>query len=150
MRNKKNIIVLFSTLIFLLFTTPVGAITSPGSDKGLGCGGGLGPLGEALCAITKGSVDPVGNALNRVLSGIIGFLTVVGGLWFFIQFILAGYAWISSGGDKSRVEAAQQKITNSLIGLLVVVAAWVIIGVIGKIVGLDILNPGAILPILGL
>ena len=46
------------------------------------------------------------------------------------------------------METAKNKITYALIGLVVVVAAWVIMGIIGKILGLDILNPGAILPTL--
>jgi hypothetical protein len=124
----------------------------------IGCGEGFGPIAKWLCdlqtTITPAPGDSqrgmLGAKFNAVMSSILGFLTIVGGLWFFIQFILGGYAWISSGGDKSSLETARNKIFNAVIGLIVVVSAWVIVGLVGKIVGLDILNPGAIIQFIGL
>ena len=88
----------------------------------------------------------VGNVFNKVVSGFIGFLTLIASLWFGLQIILSGYDWISSGGDKGKIETARNKITYSIIGLTIVVSAWVIISLIGKMLGLDILNPGSIFP----
>lgn len=115
---------------------------------GIGCGIGFGPIAEALCG--KGAdAATAGGQLNKVISTIIGVMTAVAAIWFIFQFITAGYQWISSGGDKTNLQQARDKITNSMIGLIIVVSAWIIIGVIGKIVGLDILNPGQILINLG-
>lgn len=110
----------------------------------IGCGGGLGPFASFLC---KGTVttQSVGTKLNTALSGIIGFLTIIAALWFAIQIILAGIQWINAGGDKNTTQAAWQKITNAVIGLVIVVAAWVIIAIIGTLLGLSILNPGSLL-----
>ena len=113
--------------------------------QGIGCGDGLGPIARAFCGIRAGDVTKVGTSLNSVISAILGFLTVLAALWFLIQFILAGYSWISSGGDKNAATAAWQKITNSIIGLIIVVAAWIIVAVLGELLGIQILNPGAIL-----
>lgn len=118
-----------------------------GSDKGLGCGEGFGPLASFLCTLSPGTnnttAKAVGDKVNNVLSTVIGFLTIVGGIWFLFQIITAGYQWIASGGDKNNTQAAQDKVTNSVIGLVVIVLAWVIVGIIGKVMGLDLLNPGA-------
>ena len=113
--------------------------------QGIGCGGGLGPIAAAFCGIRTGDVNKVGTKLNSVISAILGFLTVLAALWFLLQFIFAGYSWISSGGDKNAATAAWQKITNSVIGLIIVVAAWIIVAVLGELLGIQILNPGAIL-----
>ncbi|OGG06976.1 hypothetical protein A3D05_02410 [Candidatus Gottesmanbacteria bacterium RIFCSPHIGHO2_02_FULL_40_24] len=113
--------------------------------QGLGCGGGLGPIAAALCNINPGDTSKVGTRLNIAISGIIGFLTIIAALWFVIQFIIAGFNWINAGGDKSAAQAAQQKITNAIVGLLIVVLAWVIAGLLGVLLGIDILNPGAML-----
>ena len=121
-------------------------LAASASNQGVGCGGGLGPIGEALCNLGQGDSDKVGNVFNKIISGFIGFLTIVAALWFGIQIILSGYDWISSGGDKTKIETAKNKITYSLIGLTIVVSAWIIISLIGKTLGLDILNPGAIFP----
>jgi len=125
------------------------------SSDTLGCGGGLGPIAEFLCNTFKFG-DPqaqregVGQKLNYTLSTIIGFLTSIAAFWFMIQVILGGYAWISAGGDKGKLEEAQKKILNSIIGLLIVIAAWIIVAVLGVVLGIEILNPGKVIQTLGL
>lgn len=116
------------------------------ADEKIGCGGNLGMIAEFICKLSadkETAKSQVGNQLNKLFSGIISFLTLVAALWFAIQFIIAGFNWINAGGDKNSATAAFQRMTNAIVGLLIVVAAWVIIGLIGKLIGLDILNPGA-------
>lgn len=141
---KRKLII---TIIFFISLLTVGA-TNVFAD-GIGCGEEFGFIAKALCGIEKGEDAKVGIQLNAVVSTIVGVMTVVAAIWFIFQFITAGYQWISSGGDKTNLQQARDKITNSMIGLIIVVSAWIIIGVIGKIVGLDILNPGQILINLG-
>lgn len=83
-----------------------------------------------------------GNTLNSVISLIIAVMTVIAFIWFVIQFFIGALGIISSGGDKSKLEAARAKITTGIIGLVVVISAIFIISLIGSILGLDILNPG--------
>ncbi len=140
MRNK--IIISFITFItFFSYSTTVALA------QGIGCGEGFGPIAKILCGNKDNSV--VGEQLNKIISTIIGVLTSVAAIWFIFQFIIAGYQWIQSGGEKSNLDQARDKITNSLIGLIIVVVAWIVMGVIGKILGLDILNPGKLLQNLG-
>ncbi len=101
---------------------------------------GLGPLGfETEEVITK---EAAFQLLNQVISVIVGLLTVVAGIWFLFQIIIAGYQWLSSGGDKASVAAARDKLTYSVIGLVIVVMAFAIVSVIGTIFGIDFLQPG--------
>lgn len=103
---------------------------------------GIGPLGgSGMGWGIGGFVD----LFNRVMSIIIGFLTIIAGLWFLLQFFFGAFAWLTAGSDKTALENAQKKITNSIIGLVVVVAAIFIIEIIGNIMGLDILRPGKFL-----
>lgn len=99
-------------------------------------GGGLGGYSE---------VTDTGITTANIISSIIGFLTIVAGLWFMIQFILGAVSWISAGGDKGKVQQAKDKITQAVIGLAIVVAAYAIAGLIGNILGLDFLNIGGAL-----
>lgn len=145
---KKKIIFII-LIIFVTYLTPLPTYASS-SAGGLGCGGGLGPIGELLCPENSPTREIVGTKLNTTLSMIIGFLTTVAALWFIFQFIIAGYQWINSAGDKTALETARNKITNALIGIIIVVSAWVIVAILGKILGLDILNPGNIIQTLGL
>lgn len=92
---------------------------------------GVGPIQ------TKTSPEMV----SAFISTIIGTLTVVSGLAFLIFFFLGAIKWISAGGDKGKVQESQAEMINSLIGLIVVVVAYFIVGIVGGILGLDILNP---------
>ena len=129
------------SLVIFLFSFP-SSVFAQTTGTGLGCGEGFGLIAKALCS-SKGT--SAGENLNSVVSAIIGFMTVIAGIWFMFQIIIAGYDWISAGGDKTKTEAAMHRIRNALIGLVIVVAAWVIVGVFGTILGLDILNPGNVL-----
>ncbi len=143
------ILILFLILKLTNINYVLAAPTATSSTNyGLGCGEGMGPLASFLCG--GKTTEDVGNKLNSVLSSIVGVLTAVAGLWFFIQFILAGIAWISAGGDKGALETARNKIFNSIIGLIIVVSAYILVAVVGSILGLNILNPGEILQNIGI
>jgi hypothetical protein len=96
-----------------------------GDGKGLG----------GFSAVTDSAIT-----LATIISSILGFLTIVGGLWFTVNFILAAVSWISAGGDKGKTQQAKDKITNAVIGLAIVVGAYAIAGLVGSILGLDFLN----------
>ena len=95
--------------------------------------------------------DP-GKAIENfttILSNIIGFMTIVAGIWFMFQFIIAGYGWLTSGGDKAGLQQAQSRMTNAFIGLVIVVAAYAIIWIFGELFGLKILQPQDLIKLIG-
>jgi hypothetical protein len=73
---------------------------------------------------------------EKYLTTIIGVLTLVGVLWFTFQVILSGYALISSSGDPKKMEKAQQQLMQSILGIVIVVASSIVVGLIVKILGL--------------
>ncbi len=87
--------------------------------------------------------NPAGNEVrlfSSVISTIIGVMTAIAFIWFVIQFMIGAIGWITSGGDKGKIEAARGKITTGVIGLVVVVSAIFVISFIGEILDLPILN----------
>lgn len=76
---------------------------------------------------------------GTIISNIIGFLTVIAGLWFLFQIVISGIRWISAGGDKQKLAEAQGKITNSVIGLTIVVIAIFIVRLIADLLGISII-----------
>jgi len=111
---------------------------------------GLGPLGDVIDKLTPADVSPASNLFTKVISTIIGLITIVAGIWFLIQLLLAGFNWISSSGDKNKVQEAQHKITNSVIGLTIVVAAYALTSLLGKILGINVLDLGGAISSLGI
>jgi hypothetical protein len=53
-----------------------------------------------------------------------------------IYLIIGAFQWITSGGDKEAVGKARGKITNALIGLLILALSFVIVNVVTTILGL--------------
>lgn len=65
----------------------------------------------------------------------------IAGLFFLVQIVTAGFAYMSANGDPKKTEAAWTKIWQSLIGIIIVASAFVISSVIGLLLHIDILNP---------
>ncbi len=82
---------------------------------------------------------------DRVLSVALGGFTLVAVIYFLFVFLTAAFEWMSAAGDSGKVQKAKDSMTNGLIGLIILVAAYAIIGVIGTMLGIDILNPGQLL-----
>ena len=127
----------------------ISSIIFADNGTGLGILRGLGPLGFETGDITKTNAFTL---LSNTLSIIVGVLTVIAGIWFLFQIITAGYQWLISGGDKASVAAARDKLTFSLIGLVIIVMAFAIVSLVGTLFGIDFLRPATILenfPLLG-
>ena len=110
----------------------------------IGEGGGFGPWAEK---IVEGGTQPE-NLLATIMSSIIGAMTIGAGIWFLFQVIIAGYNYMNAAGDKARIENASRKLTNSLIGLAIVVAAYGLLSLIGSFLGIEFLNFGGLFKII--
>lgn len=85
------------------------------------------------------------SALEKVISNVLVVLTIVAGLTFVIYFLIGGLTWITAGGQKDKVETAKGYMTSGVIGLIIVVLSYAIVWIVGKALGLDILNPATII-----
>lgn len=110
--------------------------------KPLGKLEGLGPLGKIIEKITSPTAvgEPIA-LFNKVISVIVGIITLIAFIYFIFLFFTAALSWVTAGGDQKRIESAGNKITNGIIGMIIVVSAIFIIDLLGKILGINILNP---------
>jgi nitrate reductase NapE component len=69
-------------------------------------------------------VDP-----DKFLSGIVNIVFAVAVVLAFAFLVYGGVGWITSGGDKAKLETAQRRMIQALIGLLVLAAVWAIYSV---------------------
>ncbi len=83
-----------------------------------------------------------GATLGKLLSPLIQNALIFTALAAFVATIFAGFQYITSQGDKAKVQQATNMLNYALIGLVLAVAAFVITQIIGKIGGFDFLNPG--------
>jgi len=89
-----------------------------------------------------------GNLIEKVatvFSMIIGFLTIIGIIILLFTIISAGIMWMNSGGDPQKVEMAQKKLTNSFIGLILIIGAVFIVSLLGNLLfGVDLMDLGGL------
>ncbi len=117
----------------------IGSLIAQGTDI---------PLGKVIPptdAYSKGSDAANGTAaltnLELFISNTIGFLTSLASIFFIVYFFLGALSWVTSGGDKGKTEKARDQMTQGVLGLVVIIASYAVIGLVGNVIGLKILNP---------
>ncbi len=90
--------------------------------------------------IGGGNPESGGEALGRIVGNLVGALFIAGFLLTFMQLLLGGISWITAGGDKQKLQEARDKITNAIMGLIIVGAAFALTTLVGQFFGLDLAN----------
>lgn len=110
----------FIPKVFAQASSIVGTVTSPL------------PYGD----VTKGLVPFFTNILR--------IFFVVAGILAFINFILAGFQYMTAAGDAKALQAAWDRIWQSLLGLILIVGSFALAALFGYLIFGDagfILNP---------
>ena len=75
-----------------------------------------------------------GIGLLIFVSNMIKLASVVAGVWVMFNFVSAGFTYITAGDDSGAIAKIGTKLSLSVSGLLLIVAAYTIAGIIGLIV----------------
>ncbi len=75
--------------------------------------------------------------IGTLISGAIGAAFLIAGVLVFAYLVWGGIQWITAGGDKANIEAARGRISNALVGLAVIAAAWAIMQLINFFFGVN-------------
>ena len=78
--------------------------------------------------------------IGSLMSALVGTMLIIAALLAFLYLILGGISWITSGGDKAGMEAARNKITHAIVGLIIVGAAWAIMVLVQSFLGITIIG----------
>lgn len=87
-----------------------------------------------------GTVDQGGKIIGGLISGIVGLVFLFGFLLTFVYLLTGGMQWITSQGDKNALESARSKITNALVGLVIVASAYAVFKLVGNFFGITLPN----------
>lgn len=88
-----------------------------------------GLLGEEIKSPVT-SYGDVGSGLPEFITNVITVVFAAAGLFAFFNFMIAGFTYITAAGDTKKIESATASINMSLIGLVVMVAAAAITGIV--------------------
>ena len=89
------------------------------------------PLPSAYQSLT-GSGSSGG--LILFFSNILRVVFVVAGIYAFVNFIIAGFQYMSSAGDSKALTSALNRIWYSLLGLIIVVGSFALASLVGWII----------------
>lgn len=73
--------------------------------------------------------------LSELILGIIRYMLLFAGSIAVIFIIIGGYQYVTSGGNEEQAEKGRKTLVNAIIGIVVIVLAYVIVNVIANLVG---------------
>lgn len=81
-----------------------------------------------------------GTALARILANLWKAAVIAGGIAFIFYFLLGAFRWMTAESDKTKFESGREKITNALVGLLLLTASVAIIDLLGRLLDIQFLQ----------
>jgi len=125
--KTKNILISVVTAIMMLVSVQVGSVAALNcndptltTQQAIQCGAN-GASGQS------GSPASAKNGLNNTITKIVNFLSLFVGIAAVVMIIVAGFRYITSGGDATRVSSAKNTVLYSVIGLIIVALAQIIV-----------------------
>jgi hypothetical protein len=95
-----------------------------------------------LPGVTPGSsADPAGG-FARFLSGIFSAVMVISALMVLLYLLWGAFDWITAGSESGKTQKARDKMTNAVIGLVVLGAAVAIFQIVRMFLGLNFFSFG--------
>lgn len=75
--------------------------------------------------------------VETIIVNVINLFFTIGGIGVVVYFVWGTVDWILSGGDKEKVSNARKKMTHALIGLALLSLSFVLMNLIGQIIGFN-------------
>lgn len=88
-------------------------------------------------AIGAGGTEKGGEVIGLIITRAVSAMFLFAFIMAFFYLITGAIHWITSTGDKTKLEEARNRITHSIIGIIVVAATWAVMTLTGQFVGMD-------------
>ncbi len=87
------------------------------------------------------SNNKIPSDLGGLISNLLPYVFAAAGIGLLIYMVSGGLSMMLSKGDPKALQTAQGKITNALIGFIIVAFSFVIVRLIGQLLGVDAFRP---------
>lgn len=71
-----------------------------------------------------------------IFANVVSIAVVLAGLAVFLMLIVGGFKYLTSGGDPKATESAQKTMTYAIVGLVVIIAAYLILRFLAVFTGI--------------
>ena len=115
---------LFALMTVIAIITVAGILTAAGG------------VSAADISIESGVFKPLGNVdiptlIGRIIRGLIG----ISGVLALAMFVYGGLMWMTSAGNKERVDKAQKTVIWSILGLVIIFASYALVSFVLSALG---------------
>jgi hypothetical protein len=81
--------------------------------------------------------NTIGDIANLLLSK---YFCPLLGFFLLLYLVFAGYEWMVSQGNPKAIESARNKILWGIVGFCIIFAAYWVVQIVGKILGIEAIN----------
>lgn len=75
--------------------------------------------------------------IQSFIPAAITLLFVGGSVLFVFMLIIGAIGWITSGGDKAKIEESRGKVTNAIVGILIMLTVYAVVKLVQGFFGTD-------------
>lgn len=75
--------------------------------------------------------------IGNIVSALLPYLFSISGIILLLYLIYGGFQLMLSRGDPKAMQSAQAKITNAIVGFVIIFLAYWLVQLLGKVLGLD-------------
>lgn len=92
--------------------------------------------------ITPPCIVPTGglSMLQTIMSNVVLVFLYVGLCFAMVYMVWGGMQWIRASGDKQKLTAARSKITTAIIGLILLLLSYTLVGAVGFLFKVNLLK----------
>lgn len=86
------------------------------------------------------NLDPANHAsgFGALIGSILSFSMLIAAILVLLYLIWGAFEWITSQGDKSKLESARQKITGAILGIVVLATVLALFMVVQQFLGIEV------------
>ena len=78
--------------------------------------------------------------IASLINLLINLAFVAGGVIFFFMLITGAIAFMTSGGDKTSLEDARNRIKNAMLGMFLLLSAWAVVNLVENIFDVELMT----------
>ena len=76
-----------------------------------------------------------GSAISMFLSNLVNLIYVLATIVFLFMMLWGAFDWLTSGGDKEKLENAKKRLINATIGIMLFAIAFAVMQILGDFTG---------------
>lgn len=92
---------------------------------------------EGVPMITPSQPAGVPGSVEEIVSNVFTFGITIGGIIFFVLFLIAGISYLTGAGNDEQTGKAKKQMVDAIIGLVLVLGAWAIARFVSGELGLS-------------